>query len=316
MLSSSGSPGDAARRRELGVTGYLLKPVSQLDLLKAISAALGTAANSRGARPSTAPSYQNRNRRPLRVLLAEDNAVSSAVGVGMLEKRGYTVSTAVDGRDALAVLEAEPFDVVLMDVRMPRMDGFEATAVIRRSERGSGSHIPIIALTASAMKGDREKCLEVGMDGYLSKPLHASDVYEVIDRLVPPSTDGRKAERVGGTVPKKVFDRVRALSHVHGDWRLLREGAELFLDGVPGLLSKVRDPIASGDAQALERAVRRLKGPLVGLGAEAAIEAAQRLQTMGLGGDLAAAEDVYQELETELARLQRALSLLVAGRSP
>ena len=314
MLSSSGSPGDAARRRELGVAGYLLKPVRQLDLLKAISAALGTAATGRRTSRSTGPRRLSTSRPPLRVLLAEDNAVSRAVGVGMLEKRGYTVSTAVDGREALAVLEAETFDVVLMDVRMPRMDEFEATAVIRRSERGSGSHIPIIALTASAMKGDREKCLEVGMDGYVSKPLRASDVYEVVEGLVLPNTDERKAERVGGTVPEKVFDRGRALSHVSGDWRLLREGAELFLDGVPSLLSKVRDPIKSHDAQALERAVRRLKGPLVGLGAEAAVEAAQRLQTMGLGGDLAAAETVYHELETELARLQRALSPLVAGR--
>jgi two-component system sensor histidine kinase/response regulator len=123
--------------------------------------------------------------RPLRILLAEDNAVNRLLAVRMLEKRGHSVVAANDGRAALAALETGHFDALLMDIQMPEMDGFEATAEIRNAERETGRHLPIIALTANAMKGDRERCLNAGMDGYLVKPIRAAQLDEALGELSP-----------------------------------------------------------------------------------------------------------------------------------
>ncbi len=181
MLSSVDLTGEAARCRELGVAAFLTKPIRQSELLDAVLLALGsvTRAESRAAaRPeATAPSS-----RRLHVLLAEDNAVNQRLAVRILEKRGHTVVVADNGREALAAFEREPFDLVLMDVQMPEMGGFEATAEIRRRET---RHTPIVAMTAHAMQGDRERCLAAGMDAYVSKPIDAKSLFEVIESLVP-----------------------------------------------------------------------------------------------------------------------------------
>src|SRR5262249_47047565 len=123
--------------------------------------------------------------RPLSVLLVEDNATNRLLAVSLLEKEGHTVETAPNGKEALAALARRPFDVVLMDVQMPEMDGFEATARIREREQGTGEHIPIVAMTAHAMKGDRERCLEAGMDGYVPKPIRAAELYQALATFAP-----------------------------------------------------------------------------------------------------------------------------------
>jgi two-component system, sensor histidine kinase and response regulator len=188
MLSSATQLADAARCRELGVALYLVKPVRQSELLAAVQAALGAAGagrreewtRPRKARAEPAPAPE----RMLRVLLAEDNAVNQMVVVRLLEKRGHTVVVARDGQEALAALERERFDLALMDVQMPVMDGFEATAAIRRREERTGGRLPVIALTANAMKGDRERCLAGGFDDYVSKPIDARQLCEAMGRLV------------------------------------------------------------------------------------------------------------------------------------
>jgi len=172
------------RCRELGIHAYLTKPITQAELLEAIQLALGTAAREE-AQPTLVTRHTLReSRKQLRILLAEDNAVNQVLAVRLLEKQGHTVTVAGDGRVALAALEKQAFDLVLMDVQMPVMDGFEATAGIRSQEKATGAHIPIIAMTAHAMKGDRERCLAAGMDGYIAKPIQPKELYETLERFL------------------------------------------------------------------------------------------------------------------------------------
>ncbi len=184
LASSAVRPGDAARCRELGIERYMTKPVIQSDLLEAILDVLSARVVDEvfAATPATEPPDA---RQALKILLAEDSRVNQQVAIGLLQLKGHDVVVAPDGHEALAAFQEQAFDVVLMDVQMPELDGIEATRRIRQREQGSGKHTPIIAMTANAMKGDREHCLEAGMDGYLAKPIDAHRLYEAIDKVVP-----------------------------------------------------------------------------------------------------------------------------------
>jgi two-component system, sensor histidine kinase and response regulator len=179
MLSSSGAYGDASRCAEVGLASYMVKPVSSADLFKSMSAALAAAPRRQAAPPAAAPGPPRAGAAaplavvdtPRRILLAEDNTINQQVAVTLLRRRGHHVTVAGNGREALDHLRTQEFDLVLMDVQMPQMGGFEATAAIRADESASGRRLPIFAMTAHAMKGDRERCLEAGMDDYISKPL-------------------------------------------------------------------------------------------------------------------------------------------------
>jgi CheY-like chemotaxis protein len=183
MLSSADLPGDTARCRALGIATYLTKPIKQSELLDAMLAVMGDATTAAPAVvPLGAPAAEPV--RSLRILLAEDNAVNQTLAKRLLEKRGHRVAVTGNGSEALAALHDEAFDLVLMDVQMPEMDGIEATAAIRARERASGAHVPIIAMTAHAMKGDQERCVAAGMDGYVSKPISAQRLFDEIDRAI------------------------------------------------------------------------------------------------------------------------------------
>lgn len=195
MLTSAGHRGDALRCKELGVSAYLLKPIRQSELREAIARVLG-AREQKGAIPLITRFALHDAREPgasLRVLLAEDNAVNQLLATRLLEKRGHRVAVAGNGREALAAIDRENFDLVFMDVQMPEMDGLEATRAIReKEEKVAGNHLPVIALTAHAMKGDQERCMEAGMDGYLSKPIRSQELDEVLAKYT-----ARKLELVG-----------------------------------------------------------------------------------------------------------------------
>jgi two-component system sensor histidine kinase/response regulator len=183
MLTSSGHLGDAARCRQLGISAYLVKPIRPAELLDAICLIVQKSA------PKTAVPLVTRHilreiRHRTLVLLVEDNPVNQKLAVALLEKRGFAVTTAGNGKVALAALEREPFDLVLMDVQMPEMDGLEATSAIREGEKSTGRHVPIIAMTAHALKGDQERCLAAGMDAYVSKPIRTSELFETIERTL------------------------------------------------------------------------------------------------------------------------------------
>jgi CheY-like chemotaxis protein len=189
MLSSIGQRGEVNRCEKLKVDGYLTKPIKQSDLFDTIVTVFGKSLEE--GRMTTLTRHKLReNRKQLKILLAEDNLVNQKLGLRVLEKRGHTVKIANNGLEALTALEKESFDLVLMDVQMPEMDGFEATEAIRRKEKKSGGHVPIIAMTAHAMKGDKEKCVRKGMDGYVSKPIKAEELLEVIEKPLPPSESG------------------------------------------------------------------------------------------------------------------------------
>jgi signal transduction histidine kinase/DNA-binding response OmpR family regulator len=186
MLTSAGHRGDALRCKDLGVSAYLLKPIRQSELREAIARVLG-AREQRGAVPLITRYSLHDARDPatsLRVLLAEDNPVNQLLATRLLEKRGHRVTIAANGRDALAALDKESYDLVFMDVQMPEMDGLEATVAIREKEKTRGNHLPVIALTAHAMKGDQERCLAAGMDGYLSKPIRPQELDEFLEKYV------------------------------------------------------------------------------------------------------------------------------------
>jgi CheY-like chemotaxis protein len=183
MLTSRGHRGDAARCQELGIAAYLLKPIRQSELREAIARVLG-AREQNGAVPLITRYSLGDALEPiavLRVLVAEDNAVNQRLATRLLEKRGHRVTLSRNGREAVEALANQTFDLVLMDVQMPEMDGFEATAAIREKEKHNGARVPIIALTAHAMKGDRERCLAAGMDGYLSKPIRSQELDEILE---------------------------------------------------------------------------------------------------------------------------------------
>jgi signal transduction histidine kinase/DNA-binding response OmpR family regulator len=186
MLTSAGQKGERERCAELGVKSYLTKPIRQSALRQAILSAMSSTADQKAQRALVAPPAMREGKTGLRILLAEDNSVNQALAKRLLEKMGHTVVIATNGTEAVkAILETATFDAALMDVQMPQMDGFEATHAVREAERATGNHLPIIALTAHAMKGDEERCLAAGMDGYISKPIRPAELFAVMERLAP-----------------------------------------------------------------------------------------------------------------------------------
>jgi PAS domain S-box-containing protein len=195
MLTSAGQRGDAARCRAMGLEGYLTKPVNQAELLDAVLQVAGTKRSQAKKALVTRHSLREEGG-SLRILLAEDNAVNQLLATRLLEKQGHSVVTVGSGGAVLDRLEKETFDLILMDIQMPEMDGFEATAAIRKEEESTGKHLPIVAMTAHAMEGDREHCLAAGMDGYISKPIHAKDLIDAIENLCQSRAVGEVATTV------------------------------------------------------------------------------------------------------------------------
>ena len=187
MLTSHGHLGDAARCQELGISAYLVKPIRQTELLDGICQVLNKVSMTK-SRPLVTRHSLKENKHRSRVLLVEDNAVNQTLALRLLEKRGYFVIVASNGREAVAALERDQFDVVLMDIQMPVMNGFEATGAIRAKEKLTGRHIPIIAMTAHALIGDQQRCISAGMDAYVSKPIRTSELFSTIDSMVPNKT--------------------------------------------------------------------------------------------------------------------------------
>jgi two-component system sensor histidine kinase/response regulator len=188
MLTSAGHVGDAAKCQQLGISAYLVKPIRQAELLDGICALLRERPEKK-TEPLVTKHSLREDRNRCRVLLAEDNLVNQKVASRLLEKRGFEVTVAGDGQEALNELEKESFDVVLMDIEMPNMGGFEATAAIREREKSTLGHVPIIAMTAHALKGDEERCIAAGMDAYVSKPIRTTELFSTIERLLGKSTE-------------------------------------------------------------------------------------------------------------------------------
>jgi two-component system sensor histidine kinase/response regulator len=342
MLTTAGRRGARSSDRELRIANYLTKPIKNGDLLQAIVSSLGSDlidAEAAGL-PEGAVSHE-RQRPCLRILLAEDNVVNQRLMVRLLEKSGHDVTlvrTGVAALDAIAHASV-PFDIVLMDVQMPEMDGFEATAAIRAREQATGGRLPLVALTAHAMRGDRERCLQAGFDGYVSKPIRFQDLFDTIDRLVPPARRAAAAPNVTAqrretqassspqaqvmrTPPALVaptetesiqaFAEAAALESTGGDRALLKELIGVFLSEAPGWMRELEGAIQRGDAALVQRLAHTIKGAVDSCGASRAYDAAMLLERMGRGGDLRRAREGYATLDGELDRVRPELLAYLA----
>jgi len=304
MLSSAGQRGDASRCRDLGVAAYLTKPVRQGELLDGILIALGTRSENTMSPELVTRHTLRETRNRLRILLVEDNAVNQLFALRLLEKHGHTVSVAANGRKALEEFEKETYDVILMDVQMPEMNGWEATRAIREKEMSTGRHIPIVAMTAHAMKGDEERCLTAGMDAYLTKPIRTKELIAVLDEI--------GVHKAGSTIPLDVpsrklttdaFDLEATLERLDGDRGLFQELTKVFKDDCPRIVEKMRRAIVMHDAKSLEGFAHTLKGSSANLGALAVSHAAGEIERLAHAGSAESTSMEFRVLQREIERV-------------
>ena len=303
MLTSGGQRGDAARCSELGVAAYLLKPVRQAELREAISRVLQTRKRTGEAQMLTDYSLIQSKTPPqsLRILLAEDNHVNQKLALRLLEKRGHEVTLANNGKEALSALEIDVFDLVLMDVQMPEMDGIEATIQLRLKEQSTGKHQLVVAMTALAMKGDKERCLQAGMDGYLSKPIRPQELDIVLATCTPQSIMPQLPAAPQQT--RHTINAAELMNRLDGDTELLAELIEIFASDYPSQLRVARQAVAEGNAAMLRHVSHTLKGALANL---SAIHAAALAAAIEKSAQDAAADS----MSANIARSGRALSEL------
>ena len=331
MLTSGGHRRDVERCRELGVLFYLYKPVRKRELLAALLAALG---RSQTAPPSSVLPQTERRAQPrsLRVLLAEDNRVNQTVATRLLEKLGYTVAVADNGYAALSLLATQPFDLVLMDIQMPEMDGLTATRKIRESERSSPYHVPIVAMTAHAMKGDRELCIEAGMDEYVSKPINSEELQRALaiallgreDAVIQTSLTTTAVNEHATPASAVTWDRGKTLERLGGDEKLFHEVIGIFLEEVPQHMASLKQAIVQQNAKAIEEISHKLKGELGYLGIAEVSQIVRELEELGRNSDPGGAAGLYAVFEAQLSEVLTAMrgsldmngeSQMVASRS-
>jgi CheY-like chemotaxis protein len=253
--------------------------------------------------------------RKLAILLVEDNAINRLLAEKILEKQGHVVTSASNGKEAIQLWEqnrSRQFDIILMDIQMPEMDGLQAAAYIRQKEKQSGMHVPIVAMTAHAMKGDRERCLESGMDGYLTKPITPAGLAKAIATALPvllksvprAPLDAAKREKMG----------IEILARFDGDAELLKELAEIFLKSCPQILADIREAAKIRDLRALEQAAHALKGSVGNFMSGGARETAQNLELLAKSRNLSGVEGVLRALEEQIAEFNDVLSGIVAEK--
>lgn len=315
LLSSSVQPEEASHARELGISAYLTKPIQPAELRRAVVNALKPATPSQeSAKEEQMPSAEFAQ--GMKVLLTEDNPVNRRLAIALLEKHGHTVSVAENGREAMAILEREKVDVVLMDLQMPVMDGFEAIRAIRAKERREGGHLPIVALTAHAMQGDRERCLEAGADDYVTKPIRTTELFAAMERATnreeSPQTDTMPPSSCGADS----LDVAAALDRVEGDRELLDELLRLFIEGSPAAMQEMRQALHERDAHRLDRLAHTIKGSSGSLGANRTAEAALVLEMRARSGALENAGDLIDALQAELDRVLPEMESLTRKVAP
>ena len=312
ILSSADRTDDAARGRALGVTHYLHKPIDQSEFFDAIFDALAASASTAEERPQAFASPTGFH--PLRILLDEDNEVNQELVAQMLQRHGHSVVVAGDGRAAVAVFDTRGFDLAMIDIQLPELDGFAVTAAIRLREEAIGIRMPIMALTTHAMKGDWERCLAAGIDVYLSKPVSHAELLAAIAQLLPCDPVATPLTVIPSASPnncEEAFDPAPALDRACGDRDLLRKLIDLFVAQSLKLIPEIRSAGERGDGQTLERLAHKLKSSLGSFGAARAIKAAHRLELMGRNGDLDRARVAIDDLESEVIRLRDSMTRYV-----
>jgi len=320
LMTSLGRRGDARQMEEIGFAAYLVKPARQSDLFDSLSAVLASAPASHAAqRIVTRHAVREMHRGAVRILLAEDNITNQQVALGILKKLGLRADAVADGSEAVRSLETIPYDLVLMDVQMPEMDGFEATRRIRDPGSAVLNHaVPIIAMTAHAMQGDRERCLDAGMDDYVTKPISHEALADALDRWLPrddavppvhaPAGPGTAIPASAGHVEPPVFDRAGMMARLMNDQVLARIVVDGFLADAPRLIEALRSCLGSGDAPGAIRGAHTIKGASATVGGEALRAVAAELEKATADGDFEAVTARLPDLESELDRLRAAMS--------
>jgi signal transduction histidine kinase/CheY-like chemotaxis protein len=307
MLTSADQGAARPECRELGVGACLLKPVKPSELLLSMRKVMGKPQ----AEAPAPPAPERTTALSLHILVAEDNAVNQKLAMALLEKAGHRVSLAVNGAEVVTMWREGDFDLILMDVQMPEVDGFEATRQIRLQEQTTGRHVPIVATTAHAMTGDRERCLLAGMDEYLSKPIHRQELLAVLARLGvhrPVGLPGRsELKNTREIAANQVVNKAELLSRLDGDAQLLGELIEVFLADSGSLLQQVSDAVAGQNPVALERAAHKLSGTVSIFGSRPAMQSALALETMGRNRHLPHAGEVLAQLKGQMEALEEAL---------
>lgn len=310
MLSSSGESCDVQRCKRVGISAYLWKPIKEWELLRAIKTTMALKREGRGEETLVTSQILNESAPRLKVLLAEDNLVNQKLAARMLERRGHYVTVVPNGKAALEALDREKFDLILMDLEMPEMNGLEATRAIREKERQTGGHIPIIAMTAHAMKNHMERCLQAGMDGYLSKPMRGEELYEKIERVTA-GVERRDPTLVVAEDFMQTVDREALMERLGGDGSLLKEIVDLFVQDCSRLLADMKEAVGQRDAERLEMAAHSLKGSVGNFGAPQAVATLAEVEALARRWDLFAASEALKKAEQELQRVKEGLAELV-----
>ncbi|MGB8658404.1 MAG: response regulator [Candidatus Zixiibacteriota bacterium] len=324
ILTSIGERGDASRLEALGCAGYLTKPVKQSQLFDTTITVLSQKkADTKGKPISivTRHTLSEQKYQKVRLLVAEDNPMNQKLAVTLFKKAGHSVDAVESGRMALRALKRTAYDLVFMDVQMPDMDGLEATKAIREME-GESKHTPIIAMTAHAMKGDRERCLQAGMDDYISKPIDPHEIIRVIEKWTIPSPlsevipQGHEPERLDH-LQDPPLDLEAALGRLDNDRAFCTEMIQEFLSHVPKQLQILEEAAKKGDAKMVEREAHSLKGAAGNLGARRIAKPALKLELLARTGDLSGAEELIHNLRIEFKYLEKYIqaTIVQAGKS-
>lgn len=315
MLSSADRVQDSNRVKELNLDAQIMKPSDPKEVYRILfgnmsqragEGAMGDAAANAQATADGEPS------RPIKILLAEDNPINQKLAVTLLKKKNFDVHAVGDGKEAVEALEADRYDVVLMDVQMPEMDGFAATKAIREKETGTGKHQPIIAMTAHAMRGDKEKCFEMGMDDYVSKPMKAKELYEAISRMLvlekgQESMENTTTPTGKSPVPlkeKPLLDLTNVMDALDGDKELLKELTHDFVATLEQQIIELEEVVHSQDPQAIMAQAHSLKGAVGNFGAKESYDLAYQLESMGRNRDLGNSRETFVKLKEELIKLE------------
>jgi len=314
MLTSSGRPGDNLRRVNLGIAAHLMKPAKQSEIFDAIVNTLGVTSVEDELEHSD-PVNLLGQARSLRVLLAEDNLVNQRLATAILTREGHEVTLANNGQEALDAWAANSFDLVLMDVQMPEMDGLEASRQIRLREQDTGAHIPIIAMTAHAMTGDRERCLEAGMDEYLSKPIRIRQLADKLAMVLAPSSAhaGKESKPIESStevssVDEELIDWEEAMEGVQGDHEIFRQIVQVFLEESEQLMRELAACSEQNDTAGIKRAAHSLKGAVLCIAAQPSVEIAVQIEECASQGDLSAVQSHISTMQKHLVCIRSSLA--------
>jgi CheY-like chemotaxis protein len=327
ILTSMGHRGDAGKLTSLGCDGYLVKPVKKDHLKEMILTVLGQKPNAVTLKTPTGPlvtshTISERRRKLVHILLAEDNAINQKLAVNLLQKSGYSVDVVDNGKMAVEAMLNQPYTLVLMDVQMPEMDGFEATQEFRKKDT-AGKKTPIIAMTAHAMKGDRERCLAAGMDDYLSKPLEPKEFHQTLNKWISisiPKTGTLDLDKIPQPetvlqkpvqIPDEPVNMIEALPRFGDDLEFFKTMLGEFTKNLPERIEKLEEAVEQDDIKSVTRLAHNLKGASANFSAEGVRSAAAEIEINGYNGEMTNVSALILRIKDEIPKINKFYESLI-----